>query len=164
MNNWCICWFFTHIFTGYFNFKGLTARRLYKSFGVKGLILWSNRFRGKMSASTWTRGWRRRSAVKSGNTQSCRKTANACLRNDGSHQAKRYLVCLVYWNILSGQTVIVRSWEGQPRDTWRVSGKPRQNIVRAVSVPIEIRTAHHMNMIHCHVTHRTTTCITLPQH
>jgi hypothetical protein len=39
MNNWCICWFFTHIFTGDFNFKGLTARRLYKSFGVKGLII-----------------------------------------------------------------------------------------------------------------------------
>jgi hypothetical protein len=38
MNNWCICWFFTHISIGDFNFKGLTARRLYKSFGVKGLI------------------------------------------------------------------------------------------------------------------------------
>jgi hypothetical protein len=38
MNNLCICWFLTHIFTGHFNFKGLTARRLYKSFGVKGLI------------------------------------------------------------------------------------------------------------------------------
>jgi hypothetical protein len=37
MNNWCICWFFTHILTGDFIFKGLTARRLYKSFGVKGL-------------------------------------------------------------------------------------------------------------------------------
>jgi hypothetical protein len=33
MDNWCICWFFTHVF------KGLTARRLYKSFGVKGLIV-----------------------------------------------------------------------------------------------------------------------------
>jgi hypothetical protein len=29
MNNWCSCWFFRHNFT---------ARRLYKSFGVKGLI------------------------------------------------------------------------------------------------------------------------------
>jgi hypothetical protein len=37
MNNWCICWLFTHIFTGILIFKGLTARRLYKSFGVKGL-------------------------------------------------------------------------------------------------------------------------------
>jgi hypothetical protein len=40
MNNWCICWFFTNIFTGILNLKGLTARRLYKSFGVKGLIMW----------------------------------------------------------------------------------------------------------------------------
>jgi hypothetical protein len=39
MNNWCICWFLTHIFTGILIFKGLTARRLYKSFGVKGLIM-----------------------------------------------------------------------------------------------------------------------------
>jgi hypothetical protein len=37
MNNWCICWFFTHILLGILIFKGLTARRLYKSFGVKGL-------------------------------------------------------------------------------------------------------------------------------
>jgi hypothetical protein len=38
MNNCCICCFFTLIFTGDFNFKGLTAQRLYKSFGVKGLM------------------------------------------------------------------------------------------------------------------------------
>jgi hypothetical protein len=37
MNNWCIYWFFTHIFTGILIFKGLTLRRFYKSFGVKGL-------------------------------------------------------------------------------------------------------------------------------
>jgi hypothetical protein len=30
-----------HIFTGDFNFKGLIARRLYKSFGVKGLTIMS---------------------------------------------------------------------------------------------------------------------------
>jgi hypothetical protein len=37
MNNWCICWFSTHIFTGILIFKGPTVRRLYKSFGVEGL-------------------------------------------------------------------------------------------------------------------------------
>jgi hypothetical protein len=37
MNNWCNCWFFTHIFTGNLIFKGVTARRFYKSFSVKGL-------------------------------------------------------------------------------------------------------------------------------
>jgi hypothetical protein len=37
MNNSCICWFFTHILLRILIFKGLTARRLYKSFGVKGL-------------------------------------------------------------------------------------------------------------------------------
>jgi hypothetical protein len=39
MNNWCIYWFFTHILVGILIFKGLTALRLYKSFGVKGLII-----------------------------------------------------------------------------------------------------------------------------
>jgi hypothetical protein len=43
MNNWCICWVFTHILLGILIFKGLTARRLYKSFGVKGLIFTSAR-------------------------------------------------------------------------------------------------------------------------
>jgi hypothetical protein len=37
MNNWFTCWLFTLIFTGNLIFKWLTARRLYKSFGVKGL-------------------------------------------------------------------------------------------------------------------------------
>jgi hypothetical protein len=37
MNNWCICWF-SHIFLlDILIFKGLTTRRLYKLFGVKGL-------------------------------------------------------------------------------------------------------------------------------
>jgi hypothetical protein len=39
MNDWCIRWFFTHIVTGDFKFRGLTARRLYKPLGVKGLML-----------------------------------------------------------------------------------------------------------------------------
>jgi hypothetical protein len=38
MNDWCICWF-SHIFLlGILIFKELTARRLYKSFGVEELI------------------------------------------------------------------------------------------------------------------------------
>jgi hypothetical protein len=37
MNNWWICCFFTHILLGILIFKGLTGRRLYKFFGVKGL-------------------------------------------------------------------------------------------------------------------------------
>jgi hypothetical protein len=39
MNNWCICWFLRIFLLGILIFKWLTARRLYKSFGVKGLIL-----------------------------------------------------------------------------------------------------------------------------
>jgi hypothetical protein len=38
MNNWCICWFSCIFLLGILIFKGLTARSLYKSFGVKGLI------------------------------------------------------------------------------------------------------------------------------
>jgi hypothetical protein len=38
MNNWCNCWFFTRMLLGILIFKGLTSRRLYKSFGVKGLM------------------------------------------------------------------------------------------------------------------------------
>jgi hypothetical protein len=41
MNNWCICWFSCIFLLGILIFKGLTARRLYKSFGVKGLIIHS---------------------------------------------------------------------------------------------------------------------------
>jgi hypothetical protein len=37
MNNWCICWFLTHIFTGILIFKRLTTQRLNKSSGLKGL-------------------------------------------------------------------------------------------------------------------------------
>jgi hypothetical protein len=40
MNNWCICWLFTHVLLEILIFKGLTARRLYKSFGVKELIFY----------------------------------------------------------------------------------------------------------------------------
>jgi hypothetical protein len=36
MNN-CICWFSRIFLLGIVSFKGLTARRIYKSFGVKGL-------------------------------------------------------------------------------------------------------------------------------
>jgi hypothetical protein len=37
MNNWCICWFSRIFLLGIIICKGLTARRIYKSFGVKGL-------------------------------------------------------------------------------------------------------------------------------
>jgi hypothetical protein len=39
MNNWCICWVSRIFLLGILIFKGLTARRLYKSFGVKGIII-----------------------------------------------------------------------------------------------------------------------------
>jgi hypothetical protein len=38
MNNWCIVGFSRIFLLGILIFKGLTARHLYKSFGVKGLI------------------------------------------------------------------------------------------------------------------------------
>jgi hypothetical protein len=37
MNNWCICWFSRIFLLEILIFTGLTARLLYKSFGVKGL-------------------------------------------------------------------------------------------------------------------------------
>jgi hypothetical protein len=37
-NNCYICWFTSIFLLGILIFKGLTARRLYKSFGIKGLI------------------------------------------------------------------------------------------------------------------------------
>jgi hypothetical protein len=37
MNNWCIVGFSRIFLLGMLIFKGLTARHLYKSFGVKGL-------------------------------------------------------------------------------------------------------------------------------
>jgi hypothetical protein len=52
MNNLCICWFFTHIFTGILIFKEITVQRLYQSFGVKaGLPRLSAAKRAKSSVA-----------------------------------------------------------------------------------------------------------------
>jgi hypothetical protein len=48
MSNWYIYWFFTHILLGILIFKGLTARRLYMSSGVKGLKQKSNKNTAKL--------------------------------------------------------------------------------------------------------------------
>jgi hypothetical protein len=55
MNNWCICWFFTHILLGILIFKELTARRLYKSFGVKGLMGKTDLVLGNMEGRSFPR-------------------------------------------------------------------------------------------------------------
>jgi hypothetical protein len=41
MNNWCVCCFLHIFLLGILIFKGLTARRIYKSFGVKGLSIFT---------------------------------------------------------------------------------------------------------------------------
>jgi hypothetical protein len=55
MNNWCICWFFKLILLRILIFKGLTARRLYKSFGVKGLKLAEFAFKSRVPVEGHTR-------------------------------------------------------------------------------------------------------------
>jgi hypothetical protein len=49
MNNWCICWFLRVFLLGILIFKGLTERRLYKSFGVKEV----NKGTGMSSRERW---------------------------------------------------------------------------------------------------------------
>jgi hypothetical protein len=53
-----MCWVFTHIFTVEFNFKEFTARRLYKSFGVKRLKgkQTAERAAGKKCRKRWSKG------------------------------------------------------------------------------------------------------------
>jgi hypothetical protein len=52
MNNCCICWFSRIFLLGILIFKRLTARRLYKSFGVKGLNVLVLQSRGLATTRT----------------------------------------------------------------------------------------------------------------
>jgi hypothetical protein len=49
MNNWCICWVSRIFLLWILIFKWLTARRLYKSFGVTGIM---NNVTGKIKLNT----------------------------------------------------------------------------------------------------------------
>jgi hypothetical protein len=71
MNNWRICWFSRIILLGILIFKVLTARRLYKSFGVKGVNTVSHtqgldiNFRLKPITSIFRHEWCKLGTVKS---------------------------------------------------------------------------------------------------
>jgi hypothetical protein len=67
MNNWCIYWLFTTFLLGILIFKGLTARRLYKSFDFKGLI-YSLHVQNKWDPKTVMIYW----FTRNGNGQPCR--------------------------------------------------------------------------------------------